>query len=135
MVTKVKSSEFQFARRRDPCVYLATANIPPCKSSNPFPFLSPFPFHPFGLFFFLYYSLRVAALLSLKKKKKKDDEGIASIDSPFFLSRLSCINMTRPRLILREQSDDYEYFYQCVYLSVRSIIEERNCLNRRTCNL
>ena len=121
MVTKVKSSEFQFARRRDPCVYLATANIPPCKSSNPFPFLSPFPFHllVFSFFFIIHYASPRRYLL---KKKKKDDEGIAScsIDSRFLLSRLSCINMTRPRLILREQSDDYEYFYQCVYLSVRS---------------
>lgn len=98
MVTKAKSSEFQFARRRDPCVYLAIANIPPCKSSNPFPF---FPFYPFGLFFlflsfffFLFLLLFITRRYFLTTKKGRWGEMVEgipsrSIDSRFFISLIA----------------------------------------------
>ena len=121
MVTKVKSSEFQFARRRDPCVYLATANIPPCKSSNPFPFLSPFPFYPlvFSFFFFFpYHSLRVAASLSLNDEAKEFPH-VLSIRA--FLSRLSCIKHASLLDIMRAKWR-LRVLLSMLYLSVRSIV-------------
>lgn len=115
MVTKAKSSEFQFARRRDPCVYLAIANIPPCKSSNPFPF---FPFYPFGLFFLFlsfFFSFFIiihhAPLLFNDEKRtmRRDGRRNSLTFYRFAIFYLAYRALTtRPCWILREQNDDYE---------------------------